>query len=135
MSRPAWEQSLRRLNTDYLDVVQVHGNPTRKELEDGGVIDALLKLQRLGAVRHLGISSRLPRLAEFVDADYFSLIQAPYSALQRMTKTSSARFGLSVKPLSPEASPAEARRPKAGLLARLERPTEKFVNSGSGRAR
>jgi aryl-alcohol dehydrogenase-like predicted oxidoreductase len=31
------EQSLHRLRTSYLDVVQVHGNPTRKELEDGGV--------------------------------------------------------------------------------------------------
>jgi aryl-alcohol dehydrogenase-like predicted oxidoreductase len=80
------EQSLRRLRTDYLDVVQVHGNPTRTELEDGGVIDALLKLQRDGKVRHLGISSRLPLLAEFVDADYFSVIQVPYSALQRQNE-------------------------------------------------
>jgi aryl-alcohol dehydrogenase-like predicted oxidoreductase len=80
------EQSLRRLRTSYLDVVQVHGNPTRRELEDGGVIDALLKLQKQGAVRHLGISSRLPLLAEFVDADYFSVIQVPYSALQRQNE-------------------------------------------------
>jgi aryl-alcohol dehydrogenase-like predicted oxidoreductase len=80
------EQSLRRLRTGYLDVVQVHGNPTRKELEDGGVIDALLKLQREGAVRHIGISSRLPLLAEFVDVDYFSVIQVPYSALQRQNE-------------------------------------------------
>jgi aryl-alcohol dehydrogenase-like predicted oxidoreductase len=80
------EQSLRRLRTSYLDVVQVHGNPTRKELEDGGVIDALLKLQRAGAVRHLGISSRLPLLAEFVDVDCFSVIQVPYSALQRQNE-------------------------------------------------
>jgi aryl-alcohol dehydrogenase-like predicted oxidoreductase len=80
------EQSLHRLRTGYLDVVQVHGNPTRKVLEDGGVIDALLKLQRQGAVRHLGISSRLPLLAEFVDVDYFTVIQAPYSALQRQNE-------------------------------------------------
>jgi aryl-alcohol dehydrogenase-like predicted oxidoreductase len=80
------EQSLRRLKTGYLDVVQVHGNPTRKELEDGGVIDALLKLQQAGAVRHLGISSRLPLLAEFVDVDYFGVIQVPYSALQRQNE-------------------------------------------------
>src|SRR5262249_18120537 len=80
------EQSLRRLRTDYLDVVQVHGNPTRKELEDGGVIEALLKLQKQGAVRHIGISQRLPLLAEFVDVDYFSVIQVPYSALQRQNE-------------------------------------------------
>jgi aryl-alcohol dehydrogenase-like predicted oxidoreductase len=80
------EQSLRRLRTSYLDVVQVHGNPTRHELEDGGVIDALLTLQKKGAVRHIGISSRLPILAEFVDVDYFSVIQVPYSALQRQNE-------------------------------------------------
>jgi aryl-alcohol dehydrogenase-like predicted oxidoreductase len=84
--RAGVEQSLRRLRTDYLDVVQVHGSPTRKELEDGGVIDAMLDLQREGKVRQLGISSRLPRLTEFVDVDYFSVIQVPYSALQRQNE-------------------------------------------------
>jgi aryl-alcohol dehydrogenase-like predicted oxidoreductase len=77
------EQSLRRLQTDHLDVVQVHGDPTRKQLEDGGVIDAMLKLQRAGKVRWLGISQRLPLLAEFVGVDYFQVVQVPYSALQR----------------------------------------------------
>src|SRR5215218_9573041 len=91
------EQSLRRLHTSYLDVVQVHGNPNRTELEDGGVIEALLKLQRQGAVRHLGISSRLPLLAEFVDVDYFSVIQVPYSALQRQNEDVIAKLRLAGK--------------------------------------
>jgi aryl-alcohol dehydrogenase-like predicted oxidoreductase len=77
------EQSLRRLRTDHLDVVQVHGSPTRKELEDGGAIEAMLKAKQDGKVRQLGISARLPKLAEFIDADYFSVVQVPYSALQR----------------------------------------------------
>lgn len=77
------EQSLRRLKTDHLDVVQVHGNPTRKELEDGGVIAALLALQQRGLVRHLGISSRLPLIAEFLEVEALTMVQVPYSALQR----------------------------------------------------
>jgi aryl-alcohol dehydrogenase-like predicted oxidoreductase len=85
--RAGIEQSLRRLRTDHLDVVQVHGNPTRKELEDGGVIGTLLDMQKKGYVRHLGISSRLPLLAEFIDADYFTMVQVPYSALQRQNET------------------------------------------------
>jgi aryl-alcohol dehydrogenase-like predicted oxidoreductase len=64
-------------------VVQVHGSPTRKELEDGGAIEAMLKAKQEGKVRQLGISARLPKLAEFIDADYFSVVQVPYSALQR----------------------------------------------------
>jgi len=81
--RAGVEQSLVRLRTDHLDVVQVHGNPTRRELEDGGVVEALLDLKRAGKVRYIGISSRLPLLAEFVDASYFDMVQVPYSAVQR----------------------------------------------------
>jgi aryl-alcohol dehydrogenase-like predicted oxidoreductase len=77
------EQSLRRLQTDHLDVVQVHGRPSRKEVEEGGTVEAMLKAKEQGKVRHLGISTRLPTLAEFIDADYFSVVQVPYSALQR----------------------------------------------------
>lgn len=80
------EQSLRRLRTDRLDVVQVHGDPTRQQLEEGGVVEALLALRKQGKVRCLGLSSRLPRLAEFVDVDYFDLVQVPYSALQRQNE-------------------------------------------------
>lgn len=77
------EQSLQRLKTDHLDVVQVHGDPTRRQLEGGGVIDALIKLKRDGKVRAIGISSRLPKLAEFVTLETFDVFQVPYSALQR----------------------------------------------------
>jgi aryl-alcohol dehydrogenase-like predicted oxidoreductase len=80
------EQSLRRLRTDHLDVVQVHGDPTRKQLEDGGVIDAMLRLKRDGKVRHVGISSRLPLLAEFIEVTGFGVVQVPYSALQRQNE-------------------------------------------------
>ena len=80
------EQSLVRLQTDYLDVVQVHGDPTRKQLEGGGVIEALQKMKADGKVRCIGISSRLPKLADFVNADYFDLVQVPYSPLQRQNE-------------------------------------------------
>lgn len=77
------EQSLQRMKTDHLDVVQVHGDPTRAQLEEGGVIDALIKLKGDGKVRAIGVSSRLPKLAEFVTLEAFDVMQVPYSALQR----------------------------------------------------
>lgn len=77
------EQSLRRLKTDHLDLVQVHGNPTRRELEEGGVMEALDRLKCAGKIVAAGISTRLPLLAEFIDADVLSVVQVPYSALQR----------------------------------------------------
>ncbi len=91
------EQSLKRLRTDHLDLVQVHGNPTRKELEDGGVIEALLKLKQKGAVLRIGISSRLPLLEEFIDVDYFTDVQVPYSALQRTNEDAIAALRASGK--------------------------------------
>lgn len=77
------EQSLKRLRTDYLDVVQVHGSPNRKELEALGTLEALAELKKKGLVRFAGISARLPQLAEFVDVGVFDVYQVPYSALQR----------------------------------------------------
>lgn len=85
-------QSLRRLRTDYIDVIQVHGNPTRREIEEGGAVEALLDLQAQGAVRHIGLSTRLPQLAEFTDTDYFSVFQLPYSAIQRQHEDIAVRL-------------------------------------------
>ncbi|MCI0871178.1 MAG: aldo/keto reductase, partial [Chloroflexi bacterium] len=61
------EQSLRRMKTDYLDVVQFHSNPSRQTLEDNAAIDTLLELQQQGKVRHLGMSGTLPNLPGQID--------------------------------------------------------------------
>ena len=39
------EQSLRRLQTDHLDLVQVHLSPPRSEMEASGTIEALESLR------------------------------------------------------------------------------------------
>lgn len=76
-------QSLRRLGTDYIDVMQLHGNPTRKELEEQGGLEALVELQKTGVIRHLGLSTRKPYIQQFLDVDLLSVFQLPYSAIQR----------------------------------------------------
>jgi aryl-alcohol dehydrogenase-like predicted oxidoreductase len=77
------EQSLRRLRTDYLDVVQFHHNPSRAQLEEHGGLEALLDLQRQGKVRFIGMSGTIPNLAEHIAMGVFDVFQIPYSALQR----------------------------------------------------
>ena len=81
--RAGVEQSLRRLQTDYIDVVQFHSSPTRSQLEDRGALQTLQDLQREGKVRFLGISGTIPNLKEQIDMGVFDVFQIPYSALER----------------------------------------------------
>jgi len=81
--RAGVEQSLRRLRTDYLDIVQFHGSPPRAALEEHGAIDAIRDLQREGKVRFIGMSGTIPNLAEQIAMGVFDEFQIPYSALQR----------------------------------------------------
>jgi aryl-alcohol dehydrogenase-like predicted oxidoreductase len=77
------EQSLRRMRTDYLDVVQLHSSPSMATLEADDVVATLLELKAEGKVRFIGASSTLPNIAEHVALDVFDVFQIPYSALAR----------------------------------------------------
>ena len=78
----AVNQSLRRLQTDYIDLVQFHFSPAREVLEHEGAIETLHDLQRAGKVRFLGCSSILPNLTDHIAMGVFDVLQIPYSALQ-----------------------------------------------------
>ncbi len=77
------EQSLRRMKTDYLDIVQFHKSPTMQQLEEHGGLDALKELQAQGKVRHIGVSGNFPEMPEQLESAEFAVLQIPYSALQR----------------------------------------------------
>lgn len=77
------EQSLRRMKTEYLDLVQFHHSPSRAQLEEHGGLAALQSLQQQGKVRFIGISGTVPNLAEQIDMGVFDVFQIPYSALER----------------------------------------------------
>ena len=81
--RAAVEQSLERMQTEYLDLVQFHRSLTRQEFEEHGALATLLDLQREGKVRFIGVSGTLPNLDEQIDMGVFDAFQIPYSALQR----------------------------------------------------
>ena len=76
------EESLRRLRTDRLDLVQIHLSPTREELERNGSIDELEALRREGKLRFIGMSGVLPNLADHISMRRFDAFQIPYSALE-----------------------------------------------------
>jgi aryl-alcohol dehydrogenase-like predicted oxidoreductase len=81
------EQSLRRMKTEYLDVVQFHGSPTRAQLEEHGGLQALQDLQQQGKVRSIGISGTIPNLKEQIEMGVFDVFQIPYSAMERDHET------------------------------------------------
>jgi aryl-alcohol dehydrogenase-like predicted oxidoreductase len=77
------EQSLRRLRTDRLDLVQVHMSPSKATLEESHTVETLKGLQAEGKVRFIGMSGILPQLPEHIAMGVFDAFQIPYSAVQR----------------------------------------------------
>ena len=77
-------QSLKRMKTDYLDLVQLHGSPSIDVINELGVIDTLNDVKKEGKVRFVGVSTSLPMLSEFIDLGVFDAFQIPYSALNRI---------------------------------------------------
>ncbi|MBB3113035.1 aryl-alcohol dehydrogenase-like predicted oxidoreductase [Paenibacillus phyllosphaerae] len=76
------DTSLRRLKTDYVDLMQLHG-PTVQQAEDGELVDVLKEIQATGKVRWIGVSSYMPNLPGFIAQDAFDTYQIPYSGLER----------------------------------------------------
>jgi aryl-alcohol dehydrogenase-like predicted oxidoreductase len=77
------EQSLRRLRTDRLDLVQVHMSPSRATLEENGTVETLRGLREEGKIRFIGMSGILPDLPDHIAMNVFGAFQIPYSAVQR----------------------------------------------------
>jgi aryl-alcohol dehydrogenase-like predicted oxidoreductase len=100
--RAGVEQSLRRMKTDYLDLVQFHRSLTQREYEQDGALQELIKLQQEGKVRFIGVSGTLPNLDEQIAMGVFDAFQIPYSALQRehedvISRASAAGAGIIIR--------------------------------------
>ncbi|MFN8673406.1 MAG: aldo/keto reductase [Candidatus Sericytochromatia bacterium] len=50
----ALENSLKRLNTDYLDIYQLH-NPTLEQIKDGSIFETMQELKEKGYIRAIGL--------------------------------------------------------------------------------
>jgi len=74
-------QSLERLQTDYVDVLQFHGGDA-ETLQRAGLIDLLAGFRDQGLIRFIGVSSKLPHLPGLIDLGVFDTFQIPYSCLE-----------------------------------------------------
>jgi len=62
------EASLRRLQTDYVDLVHIHSCDSEERLLDENAHEAFDRLKQAGKVRFLGVSTHTPRLEAVADA-------------------------------------------------------------------
>lgn len=76
--------SLARLQTDYIDIMQVHGRMyTQAEVDhilNGGVLDALMEMGQAGKIGHIGITAEEPwTVLPFLAHDIFEVFQIAYN--------------------------------------------------------
>jgi aryl-alcohol dehydrogenase-like predicted oxidoreductase len=109
------EQSLMRMKTDYLDLVQFHISPSKRTLEENGSVDALLELKQAGKVRFIGMSGTLPHLKDHIAMGVFDVFQIPYSAMEREHETaiaaaSAAGAGIVIRGGAAKGAPSEGKQ-------------------------
>ena len=83
-AREHLELSLRRLNTDYIDLWQFHGVSSTEDLErvlgPGGAMEAAQEALQDGKIRHIGITSHSLDIAlKAVPSGHFETIQFPFN--------------------------------------------------------
>jgi len=76
------EESLRRLQTDYIDLYQLHGGTLQDPIDD--IIQAFEQLKQEGKIRFYGISSIRPNvIREYVNRSSIVSVMMQYSLLDR----------------------------------------------------
>jgi aryl-alcohol dehydrogenase-like predicted oxidoreductase len=110
--RAGIEQSLHRLETDRLDLLQVHISPSRSQMEADDTIGTLSSLRDEGKTRFIGMSGTLPHLSDHIAMGVFDVFQIPYSALQRehedlITAAADAGAGTLIRGGAARGAPAE----------------------------
>jgi aryl-alcohol dehydrogenase-like predicted oxidoreductase len=109
------EQSLVRMKTDHLDLVQFHISPSKQTLEENGALDAVMELKAAGKVRFIGMSGTLPHLKDHIAMGVFDAFQIPYSAMEREHETiiaeaSAAGSGIIIRGGAAKGAPSEGKQ-------------------------
>lgn len=76
------EASLKRLQTDYIDLYQLHGGTIEDNIDE--TIEAFELLKQQGKIRHYGISSIRPNvIREYIKRSSIESVMVQYSLLDR----------------------------------------------------
>lgn len=94
------EGSLKRLNTDYIDVLQFHGGwfyaKETEQILNGGGLEKYVKLKEEGKVRYIGFSADGPSggTEELIATGAFDMIQIHYNLMYQSTCDMFGRRGI-----------------------------------------
>lgn len=108
--------SLQRLQTDHIDLLQFHGGDA-ETLEREGLLSQLQDFRSQGLIHHIGVSSKIPHLAGLIDLNFFDTFQIPYSCLSPehsdlMTRAAESGAGIIIRGGIAHGGPdAEIQRP------------------------
>jgi aryl-alcohol dehydrogenase-like predicted oxidoreductase len=98
------ESSLRRLETDYVDLIQIHCGPDEEEtIRRGEALEGMLRAKRDGKVRWVGVSCHAEGARVALDLNAYDVLQLPYSLLNRsiegevLSRAAQAQVGILVR--------------------------------------
>ena len=131
-------ESLERLKTDYVDLMQLHNAPV-EDCEQGGLVDALSEMKDQGKVRWIAVSTTVPHLPTYVDWGVFDEFQIPYSALERqhedwITRSAEAGIGTVIRGGVAQGEPGSGRGREERWRAFEEAGLDELRESGESRS-
>lgn len=135
--KEAIHRSLKRLQTPYLDLYQLHGGTLEDPMDD--IIATFEELKKQGLIRHYGISSIRPNvIREWVNRSNMTSVMMQYSLLDRRPEEEALdllhRNNISVIARGPVAKGLLSSKPAAAFqdysqeeVASVQRELEPFV--------
>lgn len=103
--------SLQNLNTDYLDIYQLHNVRTQAEWDQvtssQGALIGLQEAQKAGLIRYIGLTSHSSEMmAKAIESGLFATMMLPYNVVENQNKALFAKahakniFTMAMKPLA-----------------------------------
>ena len=119
------DQSLKNLNREYVDVLQIHGDSITPEHEEmilgpGGMLEAMEELKRAGIVKHIGFTTEDNNKAVYhlIHSGRFDTIQMCYNFLFQHPYEPSRPFGSMLEAERQHMGIATMRAPTSGTFQR-----------------
>jgi len=86
------DDSLRRLQMDYIDIYMFHGLDRPKQFNqvfaDGGLMDVMHRAQKAGRIRWIGFSGHVPAIARrSIETGVFDVVLYPLSFMNREARS------------------------------------------------